>query len=112
MPHAHSIGQSHRHAIYTVPDGDVATGSTLGCPTVTAVIKATGALDRVFSIEAGASMFGSVLLYVPCLFLFSALWGNHGIWAAMLVLMAARSILLSLAWPRLKNSIGRRGEAN
>jgi MATE family multidrug resistance protein len=52
------------------------------------------------------TMLGSVLIYVPTLFVFSSLWGNHGIWAAMVVLMAARSILLSLAWPALRNSIG------
>jgi MATE family multidrug resistance protein len=34
------------------------------------------------------------------------LWGNHGIWAALTVLMAARGILLTLAWPGLKNSVG------
>ncbi len=52
------------------------------------------------------TMVGSVLIYVPTLFLFSRLWGNHGIWAALVVLMAARSILLSLAWPALRDSIG------
>ena len=52
------------------------------------------------------TMLASVALYVPALFVFSALWGNHGIWAALVVLMAARSLFLSLAWPRLKNSVG------
>jgi MATE family multidrug resistance protein len=52
------------------------------------------------------SMLVSVLLYVPALFVFSRLWGNQGIWAALSVLMAARSILLSLAWPALRNSVG------
>ncbi len=51
------------------------------------------------------TMLGSVLLYTPALFLFSTLWGNHGIWAALVVLMAARSVFLSLAWPTLRNSI-------
>jgi len=52
------------------------------------------------------TMLGSVLLYAPALFLFSSLWGNTGIWAALVVLMAARSLLLTLAWPNLKNSVG------
>ena len=52
------------------------------------------------------TMAGSVLIYVPCAFLLSWLWGNHGIWAALLLLMASRSILLSLAWPVLRNSVG------
>jgi MATE family multidrug resistance protein len=52
------------------------------------------------------TMLGSVLLYVPVLFVAARLWGNHGIWAALTVLMAARGILLTLAWPGLKNSVG------
>jgi len=51
------------------------------------------------------SMFASVVLYVPAVFLLSRAWGNHGIWAALIVLMAARSLFLSLAWPGLKNSV-------
>jgi MATE family multidrug resistance protein len=51
------------------------------------------------------TMLASVALYVPALFILSALWGNHGIWAALVVLMAARSAFLTLAWPRLKNSV-------
>jgi multidrug resistance protein, MATE family len=51
------------------------------------------------------TMLASVALYVPALFVLSSLWGNHGIWAALLVLMGARSLFLSLAWPRLKNSV-------
>ncbi len=52
------------------------------------------------------TMLASVALYVPALFVFSSLWGNHGIWAALATLMAARSLFLSLAWPRLRNSVG------
>lgn len=52
------------------------------------------------------SMLGSVLLYAPTLFWLSAQWGNHGIWAALLVFMAARSVFLTIAWPKLKDSIG------
>jgi MATE family multidrug resistance protein len=52
------------------------------------------------------TMAWSVSIYVPVLFLLSSAWGNHGIWAALLVLMAARSLLLSLAWPALRRSIG------
>jgi MATE family multidrug resistance protein len=52
------------------------------------------------------SMIGSVALYVPALFLCSSIWGNHGIWAALLVLMGARGGLLTLAWPALRQSIG------
>jgi MATE family multidrug resistance protein len=51
------------------------------------------------------TMLASVALYVPALFVLSALWGNHGIWAALLVLMTGRSLFLSLAWPGLMNSL-------
>jgi len=53
------------------------------------------------------TMLGSVAIYVPALFAFSKWWDNYGIWAALATLMAARSILLSLAWPALKASVGR-----
>lgn len=52
------------------------------------------------------TMIASVSLYVPALFVFSRLWGNDGVWAALTVLMAARAVLLSLAWPALKRSVG------
>jgi MATE family multidrug resistance protein len=52
------------------------------------------------------TMAGSVVIYVPALYILSRVWGNHGIWAAMVVLMAARGILLSLAWPALQHSVG------
>jgi MATE family multidrug resistance protein len=52
------------------------------------------------------TMMGSVLVYVPAVFLMSRIWGNHGIWAALTLLMAARGILLTLAWPALRDSVG------
>jgi multidrug resistance protein, MATE family len=52
------------------------------------------------------TMLGSVSIYVPTLFLLSSTCGNHGIWAALVTLMAARSLLLSMAWPALKASVG------
>ena len=55
------------------------------------------------------TMLGSVLVYTPAIFLLSRLWGNHGIWAALCLLMAGRGILLSLAWPALRDSVGTSG---
>jgi MATE family multidrug resistance protein len=52
------------------------------------------------------TMLCSVLVYIPALFILSSLWGNHGIWAALAVLMAGRSLFLTLAWPGLRNSVG------
>jgi len=51
------------------------------------------------------TMLGSVLVYVPTLFILSSLWGNHGIWAALVIFMAGRSLFLTLAWPRLRNAV-------
>jgi len=52
------------------------------------------------------TMLGSVAIYTPITFLLSWAWGNHGLWAALVVLMAARSVLLSLAWPALRRAVG------
>ena len=52
------------------------------------------------------TMLCSVMIYVPTLFLLSSRWGNHGVWAAMVALMAARSLFLTLAWPGLKAAVG------
>jgi hypothetical protein len=53
-----------------------------------------------------AVLRNGMLLYLPALLLLQRLLGNHGIWAALLVLMAMRGILLTLAWPRLRDSVG------
>ncbi len=47
---------------YRVRDGGLPAGSTLGAPKAVAVIKATGALEKLYSCEAGADAFGSVLV--------------------------------------------------
>jgi MATE family multidrug resistance protein len=52
------------------------------------------------------TMIGSVLVYVPALFLLARIFGNHGIWAALTLFMAGRGILLTLAWPGLRDSVG------
>jgi MATE family multidrug resistance protein len=52
------------------------------------------------------TMLCSVMVYVPAVFLLSSWWGNHGIWAALVILMAGRSLFLTLAWPNLKNAVG------
>lgn len=59
---ATGIGPSDRVAVYRLPDNQMATGSTLGGPTVCATIKATGALEKVYSIELGQTLFGPVVL--------------------------------------------------
>jgi MATE family multidrug resistance protein len=51
------------------------------------------------------TMLASVMIYVPALFILSSRWGNHGIWAALVILMAGRSLFLTLAWPNLRNAV-------
>lgn len=65
QPHtdvATGIGPGDRVAVYRLPDKQMATGSTLGGPTVCATIKATGAIEKVFSVELGQTLFGPLVL--------------------------------------------------
>jgi len=52
------------------------------------------------------AMIASFIVYLPALFGLSAWLGNHGIWAALLILMVMRSLMLTLAWPKLRASVG------
>lgn len=56
------LGHSARDAAYKVMDGALALGSTLGGPKVTVSIKPTGAINQIYSIELGRTIFGSVTL--------------------------------------------------
>lgn len=40
----------------------------------------------------GTMIFSVFVIYLPVFFWFESLWGNHGIWAASLVLFAARAL--------------------
>jgi hypothetical protein len=53
----------HDHlAAYTVADTDLAVGSTLGGPRVQTIIKANGAIEKVFAVDTGETLFGTMLL--------------------------------------------------
>jgi Bacterial alpha-L-rhamnosidase 6 hairpin glycosidase domain len=62
MDIAKGLGQSGRVAIYEVPDTELAVGSTLGGPKAMAIIKANGAIEKVYSIDTGETLFGTVIL--------------------------------------------------
>jgi hypothetical protein len=47
---------------YRVSDDDMAAGSTLGSPRVCCILKATGAIEKVFSVDAGRALIGTFLL--------------------------------------------------
>jgi hypothetical protein len=63
MDIARGVGHSARNAVYSIPDNELATGSTLGSPTVSMVIKGTGAIEKIYSIEAGETVFGALVLH-------------------------------------------------
>jgi MATE family multidrug resistance protein len=51
------------------------------------------------------TMIIALFIYLGAVQIFIAAWGNHGLWAALLTLMLARSVGLSLAWPALRRSV-------
>ncbi|ACZ43020.1 Glycogen debranching protein-like protein [Thermobaculum terrenum ATCC BAA-798] len=62
MAIAREMGQSGRIAFYQVPDDELAVGSTLGGPKVATIIKSTGAIEKVYSIDAGLTLLGTLVL--------------------------------------------------
>ena len=52
-------GQSEQDALYEVPDNELAIGSTLGGPKAACIIKATGAIQLIYSIDIGQVLFGT-----------------------------------------------------
>jgi glycogen debranching enzyme len=59
---ATNIGQSDREARYELPDNEMSVGSTLGGPRGTCIVKASGAIDRIYSTDCGLNLFGTILL--------------------------------------------------
>ncbi len=51
------------------------------------------------------AMIQSVAIYVVALFVFVPLLGNHGLWAALMVLNIARGVTLGWRYPRLEAKI-------
>ncbi len=51
------------------------------------------------------AMIQSVAIYVVALFVFVPLLGNHGLWAALMVLNIARGVTLGWRYPRLEAQI-------
>lgn len=60
---AETTGTGERIAEYTVSDGEMAAGSTLAGPKACLTIKATGAIEKIYSVEAGEVVVGSVVLH-------------------------------------------------
>lgn len=51
------------------------------------------------------SMILSTAVYVAASFGLSSAFGNHGLWLALMIQLAARALTLTLAWPRLVNAV-------
>ncbi len=62
MSTAIGVGQCGHVAEYQIRDDQLAVGSTLGGPKVATIIKASGAIEKVFAIDTGETLFGSVIL--------------------------------------------------
>ena len=60
---AQRLGAGDGAAEYVVADGELAEGSTLGGPKLCLTIKATGAIEKLYAIDAGRTFFGSVVVH-------------------------------------------------
>lgn len=56
-------GPGHDLSQYEIPDRELPAGSTLGAPKGTMVIKPTGAMQKLYSAEAGRNVFGTLVLH-------------------------------------------------
>ncbi|KMW59746.1 DNA-damage-inducible protein F [Candidatus Rhodobacter oscarellae] len=69
-------------------------------------------LDGIFfgatwTREIRIAMLQSVAIYVVALAVLIPLFGNHGLWAALMVLNLARGLTLGMRYPRLEATVGR-----
>ncbi len=67
-------------------------------------------LDGIFigatrSAEMRNAMLMSLAVYLPACWLLIPPYGNHGLWLAMTVFMAARAITLAVYYPRIEKEI-------
>ena len=60
---AQTVGTGEGVGAYVIADDQMAAGSTLGGPTLCMTIKASGAVEKLYSVDAGEAFFGSVVLH-------------------------------------------------
>ncbi|MGH7736920.1 MAG: MGH1-like glycoside hydrolase domain-containing protein [Candidatus Tyrphobacter sp.] len=60
---AKASGSGETISAYHVPDDQMAAGSTLGSPKAALIIKATGAVEKFYSIDAGKTVLGTLVLH-------------------------------------------------
>ena len=51
------------------------------------------------------SMIVSTVIYVVASFGLGAMFGNHGLWLALIIQLVARALTLTAAWPRLVSAV-------
>jgi hypothetical protein len=56
-------GPGHTIETYEISDQEMSAGSTLGSPKATMWIKATGAIEKLWSIEAGINVFETLVVH-------------------------------------------------
>ncbi len=67
-------------------------------------------LDGIFigairSAEMRNAMLGSAAVFLAAEAMLARLWDNHGLWAALLVLMLARALTLAILYPRIARGL-------
>ncbi|MFY9739856.1 MAG: hypothetical protein WAK11_12530, partial [Candidatus Cybelea sp.] len=60
---ARVAGSGERISTYEIADDQLPAGSTLGAPKAVVVIKPTGAIEKFYSIDAGETLIGSVVMH-------------------------------------------------
>jgi len=60
---AQTVGTGEGVGAYVIGDDQMAAGSTLGGPNLCMTIKASGAIEKLYSIDAGEVLFGTVVLH-------------------------------------------------
>jgi len=60
---ARTLGTGESVGTYVVGDDQMAVGSTLGSPRLCMTIKASGAIEKIYSVDAGEVLFGTLVLH-------------------------------------------------
>ncbi len=60
---AQTVGTGESIGTYVIADHEMAVGSTLGGPRLCMTIKASGAIEKVYSVDAGESLLGTLVLH-------------------------------------------------
>jgi MATE family multidrug resistance protein len=63
-------------------------------------------LDGIFigttrAVAMRNAMLLSLIIFLAAVWLLLPLWGNHGLWAALMIFMATRGITLGVWYPRI-----------